>query len=90
MKVIVNGKLSVYPPRGTYQVDVRSMKPAGEGELQAAFEMLKQKLSEEGLFDASHKKSIPAFPAKDRNCYRHRRSGIQGYDKCGRKTLSAG
>ncbi len=64
MKVVVNGKLSVYPPRGTYQVDVRSMKPAGVGELQAAFEMLKQKLSEEGLFEASHKKSVPVFPAK--------------------------
>ena len=64
MKVIVNGKLSVYPPRGTYQVDVRSMKPAGVGELQAAFEMLKQKLGEEGLFDTSHKKSIPVFPKK--------------------------
>ncbi len=64
MKVIVNGKLSVYPPRGTYQVDVRSMKPAGVGELQAAFEMLKQKLGEEGLFETSHKKPIPAFPAK--------------------------
>ncbi len=64
MKVIVNGKLSVYPPRGTYQVDVRSMKPAGVGELQAAFEMLKQKLAEEGLFDVSHKKKIPVFPQK--------------------------
>ena len=64
MKIVVNGKLSVYPPRGTYQVDVRSMKPAGAGELQAAFEILKQKLEEEGLFDVSHKKSIPAFPVK--------------------------
>jgi exodeoxyribonuclease VII large subunit len=64
MKVVVNGKLSVYPPRGTYQVDVRSMKPAGVGELQAAFEILKQKLGEEGLFDPSHKKPVPAFPEK--------------------------
>lgn len=64
MKVIVNGKLSVYPPRGNYQIDVRSMKPAGIGELQAAFELLKQKLSEEGLFDSSHKKKIPEFPVK--------------------------
>ncbi len=64
MKVILNGKLSVYPPRGTYQVDVRSMKPAGVGELQAAFEMLKQKLGEEGLFDTTHKKPVPVFPAK--------------------------
>jgi exodeoxyribonuclease VII large subunit len=64
MKVIVNGKLTVYPPRGNYQLDVRSMKPAGVGELQAAFEALKQKLGEEGLFDPSHKKGIPEFPAK--------------------------
>lgn len=64
MKIIVNGKLSVYPPRGNYQIDVRSMKPAGVGELQAAFEMLKQKLGSEGLFDPSHKKRIPAFPER--------------------------
>ncbi len=64
MKVIVNGKLSVYPPRGNYQIDVRSMKPAGVGELQAAFEMLKEKLDAEGLFDVEHKRSIPSFPKK--------------------------
>lgn len=64
MKVTVNGKISVYPPRGNYQVDVRSMKPAGVGELQAAFEALKQKLSDEGLFDEEFKKEIPAFPEK--------------------------
>lgn len=64
MKVIVNGKITVYPPRGTYQIDVRSMKPAGVGELQAAFEKLKQKLSAEGLFDEVHKKEIPKFPEK--------------------------
>ncbi len=64
MKVIVNGKITVYPPRGNYQLDVRSMKPAGVGELQAAFEALKQKLGEEGLFDPSHKKPVPVFPMK--------------------------
>ena len=64
MKIIVSGKLSVYPPRGSYQIDVRSMKPAGEGELQAAFEMLKQKLNAEGLFDPARKKAIPQFPQK--------------------------
>lgn len=64
MKVTVNGKISVYPPRGNYQIDVRSMKPAGVGELQAAFEELKQKLSEEGLFDEEHKRQIPSFPKK--------------------------
>jgi len=64
MKVIINGKLSVYPPRGSYQIDVRSMKPTGVGELQAAFERLKKKLSEEGLFDDENKNAIPLFPKK--------------------------
>jgi len=64
MKVTLNGKLTVYPPRGSYQIDVRSMKPAGVGELQAAFERLKKKLSDEGLFDAEYKKTIPVFPKK--------------------------
>jgi exodeoxyribonuclease VII large subunit len=64
MKVVVNGKLTVYPPRGNYQIDVRSMKPAGAGELQAAFEALKQKLAAEGLFEEEHKKPIPEIPEK--------------------------
>jgi len=64
MKVIVNGRITVYPPRGNYQIDVRSMKPAGMGELQEAFEKLKQKLEELGLFDEEHKKAIPLFPQK--------------------------
>lgn len=62
MKVIIGGRVTVYPPRGNYQIDVRSMKPAGVGELQAAFEKLKQKLSAEGLFDDQFKKPIPKFP----------------------------
>ncbi|HQF42026.1 MAG TPA: exodeoxyribonuclease VII large subunit [Ignavibacteriaceae bacterium] len=64
MKVIVTGRLTVYAPRGSYQIDVRTMKPAGVGELQAAFERLKKKLYEEGLFDEQHKKPIPYFPKK--------------------------
>ena len=64
MKIIVNGKITVYPPRGSYQVDIRSMKPAGVGELQEAFERLKKKLEAEGLFDEEHKKTIPSFPKK--------------------------
>lgn len=64
MKVIVNGRLTVYPPRGSYQLDIRSMKPAGIGELQEAFEKLKKKLEAEGLFDESIKKPIPPFPKK--------------------------
>jgi exodeoxyribonuclease VII large subunit len=64
MKIIVNGRVTVYPPRGSYQIDVRSMKPAGVGELQEAFERLKKKLEEEGLFDEEFKKPIPDFPKK--------------------------
>ena len=64
MKVTLNGKLTVYPPRGSYQIDVRSMKPVGVGELQAAFERLKKKLSDEGLFSEEFKKTIPTFPKK--------------------------
>ena len=64
MKIIVNGKLTVYPPRGSYQLDIRSMKPAGIGELQEAFEKLKKKLEAEGLFDEKYKKPIPSFTQK--------------------------
>ena len=64
MKIIVGGRITVYPPRGSYQIDVRMLKPAGVGELQAAFEMLKRKLADEGLFDEIHKKQIPSFPKK--------------------------
>jgi exodeoxyribonuclease VII large subunit len=64
MKVIVTGRVTVYPPKGNYQIDVRSMKPEGVGELQAAFERLKKKLFEEGLFDEKYKKAIPNFPKK--------------------------
>lgn len=64
MKVIVNGNITVYPPRGNYQIDVKTMSVAGEGELQAAFEKMKRRLSEEGLFDEELKKEIPELPNK--------------------------
>lgn len=64
MKVIINGKLNVYEPRGTYQIEVLSIKPLGVGELQIAFEALKRKLAAEGLFDERFKKPIPKIPAR--------------------------
>jgi exodeoxyribonuclease VII large subunit len=64
MKIIVNGRLTVYPPRGSYQLDIRSMKPAGLGELQEAFERLKKKLEAEGLFYKEFKKPILVLPKK--------------------------
>ncbi len=64
MKIVVNGSITVYPARGNYQLDIRSMKPSGLGELQEAFEKLKKKLDAEGLFDEQYKKPIPSFPQK--------------------------
>jgi exodeoxyribonuclease VII large subunit len=64
MKVIARGSITVYPPRGNYQLDVEQIQPLGLGELQQAFERLKQKLDAEGLFDAEHKKPIPEFPER--------------------------
>jgi exodeoxyribonuclease VII large subunit len=62
MKVIARGSITVYPPRGNYQIDIDQIQPIGIGELQHAFERLKKKLAAEGLFDPAHKKSIPEFP----------------------------
>lgn len=64
MKVIVTGRITVYPPRGNYQLEVHSIKPAGEGELFVAFEKLKKKLAAEGLFDPDTKKEVPAIPER--------------------------
>jgi exodeoxyribonuclease VII large subunit len=62
MKILIKGRLTVYEVRGNYQIDISSMKPLGIGDLQLAFERLKEKLSREGLFDAEHKKPIPQIP----------------------------
>ena len=63
-QVICRGRISVYEPRGEYQLIIDYLERLGAGELQVAFEMLKQKLAEEGLFDQDHKKEIPRFPAR--------------------------
>ncbi|UCE04680.1 MAG: exodeoxyribonuclease VII large subunit [bacterium] len=62
MKVLVLGKVTVYEKRGYYQFDVIKMQLAGIGELQLAFEQLKNKLQEEGLFDEEFKQQIPQYP----------------------------
>jgi exodeoxyribonuclease VII large subunit len=64
MKVIASGKITVYEPQGKYQIDVVQLQPRGVGELQIAFEKLKQKLSAEGLFSAEHKKQLPEYPER--------------------------
>jgi exodeoxyribonuclease VII large subunit len=64
MKVMVRGNVIVYEPRGNYQIDCFQLQPLGTGELQQAFDLLKQKLYTEGLFDDSNKKNLPLFPKK--------------------------
>lgn len=64
VKVVLSGNLSVYEPRGQYQLIVRAAELQGIGALQAAFERLKRKLEAEGLFDPARKRPIPAFPAR--------------------------
>lgn len=62
MEVIVRGKISVYEPRGGYQIVCDMMEPVGAGALQKAFEQLKAKLKAEGLFEPQRKRPLPAFP----------------------------
>ena len=62
MKVIATGKISVYPRDGAYQLYCTTMMVSGAGDLHVAFEQLKAKLSQMGLFDPLHKKPIPKFP----------------------------
>ena len=62
--VLVNGRLTIYDARSQYQIIGERVVPAGVGELQLAFERLKEQLAEEGLFDPIHKKPLPKFPRK--------------------------
>ncbi len=64
MKVIALGRITVYPRDGVYQLYATELVPDGVGDLHAAFEQLKAKLAEEGLFDRSHKKPLPAYPER--------------------------
>ena len=64
MKVIVKGSIDVYPPQGKYQVNCKTMVPAGVGDLYLAFEALKKKLTEKSYFEIEHKKKLPNFPLK--------------------------
>jgi exodeoxyribonuclease VII large subunit len=62
MAVIARGQLTVYAPRGEYQLVVEHLEPAGLGALQAAFEQLKQRLAAEGLFEQERKVPLPLLP----------------------------
>jgi exodeoxyribonuclease VII large subunit len=64
MKVLAHGRLSVYEPRGEYQIVLERLEPQGLGALQMALEELKKKLGAEGLFAAERKRPVPRFPRR--------------------------
>ena len=64
LMVLARGRVEVYPPRGEYQLIVEAMEPVGLGALQLAFDRLRKKLADEGLFDAERKKPLPALPRR--------------------------
>ncbi len=64
LAVLARGRVDVYEARGEYQLLVETLEPQGIGALQLAFEQLKKKLSEEGLFEAARKRPLPRFPRR--------------------------
>ena len=64
MRVVVRGRVSVYDPKGEYQLVGEHMEPHGLGSLQLAFEQLKKKLAAEGLFEQARKRPLPALPRR--------------------------
>ena len=64
MRVVARGRLSVYDPKGEYQIVCEHFEPEGLGARQLAFDQLKQRLSAEGLFDARRKRALPVLPRK--------------------------
>jgi len=64
LRVVARGRLSVYDPKGEYQIVCGHLEPEGLGALQLAFDQLKQRLAAEGLFDARRKRPLPALPRK--------------------------
>ena len=63
-QMLAYGRVSLYEPRGDYQLIVEQLEPAGEGELRRRFELLKKKLDAEGLFDAALKRDLPELPTR--------------------------
>jgi exodeoxyribonuclease VII large subunit len=64
MRILGLGRISLYPPRGEYQLIVEHLEPEGVGALRVAFEQLKDKLADEGLFDEGRKKPLPFLPSR--------------------------
>ena len=64
LNVVVEGAITLYKPRGSYQINCFMIEPAGHGALALAYEQLKQRLSQMGYFDPAHKKAMPQYPAR--------------------------
>ena len=64
LKVLALGNLTIYERNGQYQLAVQRLIPAGMGELELAFQQLKERLEKEGLFDPAHKRPLPAYPLR--------------------------
>ncbi len=64
LRVVARGRVSVYEPKGEYQIICEHLEPQGLGALQLAFEQLKKRLQQEGLFDTARKRPLPALPRK--------------------------
>src|SRR5205823_10881539 len=62
LRVVARGRVSVYEPKGEYQIVCEHLEPHGLGSLQLAFDQLKKRLQDEGLFDAARKRPLPALP----------------------------
>src|SRR5262245_2399888 len=64
LRVVARGRVSVYEPKGEYQLVCEHMEPQGLGSLQLAFDQLKNRLQDEGLFDEARKRGLPVLPRK--------------------------
>ena len=64
LQCLAGGRINVYAPSGQYQLNIQRLEPKGAGALQLAFEQLKEKLTQEGLFEPAHKKPLPLLPLR--------------------------
>ena len=69
LHVRARGKLTVYAPRGEYEMVVETLDPVGAGALRIAFEQLRDRLQAEGLFAKELKRALPVFPRRSRHCH---------------------
>ena len=89
-KIIIRGSVTVYVPRGTYQILCTKIEPSGIGELALAYEQLKTKLQIKGYFDVAKKKKTSYLSKKNIYCYFKHRCSYRRYEKNLNTSLSIG